>query len=84
MREISDLTESAIAGADVVAVVNPNNPDGRLVARRDLVAVADRLARRGGLLVVDEAFMDVLDPAMSLLPALPQAGALVLRSFGKS
>jgi len=48
-----------------------------------LALTAQALARRGGLLVVDEAFMDVIAPAMSLLPALP-GGAIVLRSFGKA
>ena len=37
----------------------PNNPDGRIVAKDALLALADRLRRRGGLLLVDEAFMDV-------------------------
>jgi len=84
VRGIAALTEAAIGAADVVVVVNPNNPDGRLVAPQDLVRTADRLARQGRLLVVDEAFADVLDPEASLMPVLPQAGAMVLRSFGKT
>jgi cobalamin biosynthetic protein CobC len=70
------------AEADVVVIVNPNNPDGRVVATPDLTALAARLAARGGLMVVDEAFAD-LTPAMSIIPTLP-AAALVLRSFGKT
>jgi cobalamin biosynthetic protein CobC len=42
-----------------------------------------RLARRGGALIVDEAFIDVLPPAASLVPDLPPA-TIVLRSFGKT
>jgi cobalamin biosynthetic protein CobC len=68
---------------EVGVVVNPNNPDGRLVEPQRLAAAAASLALRGGLLVVDEAFMDVMAPAMSLVPALP-GGAIVLRSFGKA
>jgi cobalamin biosynthetic protein CobC len=83
-RTIVSLADDEIAGADVVVVVNPNNPDGRLLAPADLIACADHLARRGGMLVVDEAFMDVLDPAMSVLPMLPDAGVVVLRSVGKT
>ena len=43
----------------IVVVVNPNNPDGRIVARDDLLALADRMATRSGFMVVDAAFADV-------------------------
>ncbi|MEX0851823.1 MAG: threonine-phosphate decarboxylase CobD [Bauldia sp.] len=68
--------------AVVVVLVNPNNPDGRLARRDSLVALAARLAARGGLLVVDEAFAD-LTPTASLMPRLAGLPALVLRSLGK-
>ena len=69
---------------DVAIVVNPNNPDGRIVPRNDLLSLHERLARRGAAtLIVDEAFAD-FDPSESLAPALPERGALVLRSFGKT
>jgi cobalamin biosynthetic protein CobC len=71
-----------LAGVDAAIIVNPNNPDGRLVARDKLTILADELARRGGALVVDEAFIDAAPTAASLAPALPEA-AIVLRSFGK-
>ena len=67
--------------ADVVVVGNPNNPDGRCHDRDLLLEVAGRLAGRGGLLVVDEAFADCL-PELSLA-GLARPGLLVLRSFGK-
>lgn len=67
----------------LVVVVNPNNPDGRVTARDELLALARRLAARDGLLVVDEAFADA-DPAESLAAeAGKQPGLLVFRSFGK-
>jgi len=71
----------AIGEADVVVVVNPNNPDGRLLPQPLLLALAEQLAARAGLLVVDEAFADGLRGG-SVLPALP-AAMVVLRSFGK-
>jgi cobalamin biosynthetic protein CobC len=74
---------SDLAGFDAGVVVNPNNPDGRLSARDDLTKVAADLFRRGGRLIVDEAFMDVMGRQSSLVPLLPVAGAMVLRSFGK-
>ncbi|AVO46552.1 threonine-phosphate decarboxylase CobD [Phreatobacter cathodiphilus] len=76
VREVATPEEAA--GADVLVVVNPNNPDGRILPREALAA----LASGGGLLVVDEAFAD-FTPAVSLTPALPPA-TLVLRSFGKT
>lgn len=42
-----------------------------------------RLQKRGGWLVVDEAFMDAT-PAFSLCPHAGQPGLIVLRSLGKS
>jgi cobalamin biosynthetic protein CobC len=69
---------------DIGVVVNPNNPDGRFVPPDHLIQIAQALDRRGGLLIVDEAFIDMLDPALSLAPELPISGAMVLRSFGKT
>jgi cobalamin biosynthetic protein CobC len=67
---------------DVAVIVNPNNPDGRIVGRTDLLALAARFADRGGWLVVDEAFADVT-PQASVADAVDQPGLVVLRSFGK-
>jgi cobalamin biosynthesis protein CobC len=72
-----------LADADVAVVVNPNNPDGRLVAAADLRDLAAHLATRGGFLIVDEAFIDFLPRDASLVSQTPPAGAIVLRSFGK-
>jgi cobalamin biosynthesis protein CobC len=71
-----------LAAADVAVVVNPNNPDGRRLAPSDLLALADHLAARGGWLVVDEAFADVV-PEVSVAAAVGRKGLVVLRSFGK-
>ena len=37
----------ALDGCDVAIVVNPNNPDGRIARRADLLALHERLGRRG-------------------------------------
>lgn len=81
VAETSDL--EALGEARIAVVVNPNNPDGRLVGRGALLKLADRLAARGGLLVVDEAFMDVTDETESVAGDAGRPGLLVLRSFGK-
>lgn len=69
-------------GAGVLVVVNPNNPDGRLIDRKTMLRLAEKLRPQGGWLVVDEAFAD-FDASESLVPVLP-ANAVVLRSFGKT
>ena len=75
---------SQLAECDVGIVVNPNNPDGRLVRRDALHEISGDLATRGGLLVVDEAFMDVISLEESMAASMPQSGVAVLRSFGKA
>lgn len=66
----------------VVVIINPNNPTGRLYSAAQLLALHERLAARGGLLVVDEAFMDAT-PEHSLAQFCPRKGLIVLRSPGK-
>ena len=72
-------TLDAACGHDAVVVCNPNNPDGRRIAPDRL---RDRAAR-GGVVIVDEAFVD-FEPEYSVAPALPCEGLIVLRSFGKA
>jgi cobalamin biosynthesis protein CobC len=71
------------SGAAVIVIVNPNNPDGRFVPHDKLAALLAPIKRRGGLLIVDEAFADA-DESHSLLPAAARLDhTLVLRSAGK-
>jgi cobalamin biosynthetic protein CobC len=72
-----------LAGADVAVIVNPNNPDGRLVCAQELRTLAQTMARRGGLLVIDESFMD-FTPQHSVAASTAINEAIVLRSFGKA
>ncbi len=81
VSEVSDF--AALAQADLAVIVNPNNPDGRVIGRDRLLALAAGLRARGGLLVVDEAFMDVGPRQHSLAGDADQGGLVVLRSFGK-
>jgi cobalamin biosynthetic protein CobC len=68
---------SALAGADLAIVVNPNNPDGRHHDPRALRAISQQV----GCLVVDESFADPV-PELSLA-AHACDRLIVLRSFGK-
>lgn len=78
---VSDLGDVG-GGCDAVVLAQPNNPDGRIHDRALMLATAERLAARGGWLVVDEAFAD-LDPALGVAPEVGRGGIIVLRSFGK-
>jgi L-threonine-O-3-phosphate decarboxylase len=68
--------------AQVVVIVNPNNPTGKLFSRDELLGLHAQLAARGGWLVVDEAFIDAI-PEHSLASVCPRPGLIVLRSLGK-
>jgi cobalamin biosynthesis protein CobC len=81
IAELADI--DAAPEADLVFVTNPNNPDGRLFDKNNLIALAKRLQARNGLLVVDEAFMDVGPRDASMASEAGRAGVVVLRSFGK-
>lgn len=75
-------TLDELSRADVAVVVNPNNPDGRLVQPQELADLGRLMSRHKRPLVVDEAFMD-LSPADSVAPQL-QGDMIVLRSLGKA
>ncbi|HDZ74429.1 MAG TPA: threonine-phosphate decarboxylase [Aurantimonas coralicida] len=77
-----DRPDEIVDTVTVAVVVNPNNPDGRVFSRAELFELHERLVARGGLLVVDEAFMDVT-PEMSLASQAGRPGLLIHRSFGK-
>lgn len=81
VREVEDF--AALYDADLAIVVNPNNPDGRVIQRAALLDLARHMRARGGLLVVDEAFMDVGPQAQRVDGDVDEGGLVVLRSFGK-
>ena len=78
---ISSIEEVPEATRHVV-IINPNNPDGRVVDHALLVRVAKQIAARDGVIVIDEAFAD-LDPAISAVALCERWPVVVLRSFGK-
>ncbi|MBB5190975.1 cobalamin biosynthetic protein CobC [Silvimonas terrae] len=87
---LSDLAAdfTLVPGQDLPAhlrylvVVNPNNPSADLFTPAVLLAWREQLRARGGCLIVDEAFMDVL-PASGLAAHTADDGLIVLRSVGK-
>jgi cobalamin biosynthesis protein CobC len=78
---IGDLAELP-AHVTHAVIVNPNNPDGRIVDPHRLTEVAAVLQRRGGWLVIDEAFADV-DAGISAVASCGKLPIVILRSFGK-
>ena len=78
----ADSLEQVPDDTDVLIVVNPNNPDGMQYAHQELLDARRGLVRRGGWLIVDEAFADVT-PDISLAAHCVDDGLIILRSFGK-
>lgn len=68
--------------ATAAVIVNPNNPDGRVISKEALLQLAQKLGARGGFLVVDEAFADAHE-AVSIAANAEDAPMIVLKSFGK-
>jgi len=67
-----------------LVIVNPNNPDGRILAPALLRSLHDALARCDGVLIVDEAFVEVTPGAsVARLAGKTCSRMIVLRSFGK-
>ena len=75
-------TLSEINGTDTVVLVNPNNPDGRMIEPDELRNLAQSLPKPNGLLIVDEAFADTA-PSIAIIPGLNGQPILSIRSFGK-
>lgn len=74
--------DAVIDDCDVLVICNPNNPTGETIAPQRLLDWSSRLARRGGWLVVDQAFADI-DPAYSVAAWSDRPGLIVLHSIGK-
>ena len=67
---------------DAIVITNPNNPDGRLFDPEALNDARKALADRGGWLIIDEAYADLM-PEYSMVRYSGADGVIILRSFGK-
>lgn len=83
-HDVTSVGSSDTVGRDidVVVVGRPNNPDGKIASFSWLEQTASRLGRRGGWLIVDEAFADCLETP-SVTAVLRGDAIISLRSFGK-
>lgn len=69
--------------APLLAVsVQPGNPLGNILPPEEWGQLLDHAAATDGLLVMDEAFIDLM-PSHSLMPRAGQRGLIILRSLGK-
>ena len=62
----------------------PTIPTAGLSRRQISMRWRRHLPRVAGLLIVDEAFVDFLEPGASAIPGMPAQGMIILRSFGKA
>jgi len=72
-----------LSADSVLVIINPNNPTGQLFSQQHISTYQQAMAQLNGLLVLDEAFMDVISPSQSIISELKHHNTLVLRSFGK-
>lgn len=85
VRRLPSLARALAAMTPYVLLCNPNNPTATTLPRADVLAAADQLRRRGGWLIVDEAFADPCPEESVAAWAGSDAAPnlLVLRSLGK-
>lgn len=78
-----DELPQVLKSFSVVIVINPNNPNGQFYQQQELLSLYQQVKSVQGLLVVDEAFIDVMPQGHSLIPTINDDHLMVLRSFGK-
>ncbi len=76
--------EAKLAEADVLVVVNPNNPTGSVVSTKWLIALAEKNAEK--LFIIDESFIEFSDQpsVLSFFADHPLSNILLIKSMSKS
>lgn len=82
LEQILGDDDSWLDDLDVLVCINPNNPTGDLIPAERLLSWHQKLGRRGGWLIVDEAFIEGSD-GDSMARFAGQPGLIVMRSLGK-
>ncbi len=78
----SQQIDAVLPETDVLIIINPNNPTGETFSRNRLLEWHRQLQKRGGWLIIDEAFIDC-QPEHSLSTEPSREGLIILRSIGK-
>ncbi|MGI9570634.1 MAG: aminotransferase class I/II-fold pyridoxal phosphate-dependent enzyme, partial [Desulfobulbia bacterium] len=81
IKPVSTWAKS-IHAKNIVILVNPNNPDGKLIPRSELEQFMSESCMQDNWLIIDEAFMD-LSPDNSAVGLTGHPNCVVLKSFGK-
>ncbi len=82
--EILELSTGQISDASAIFLCNPNNPTGNLIAGDDVRRLSDRCSDNETFLFVDEAFIELSDPAQSVAHAVFDSDFVVVsRSLTK-
>ena len=81
---IEDVSRALEAGADVIFIGRPNSPTGSMLSFDDAAAIALECARFDAHCVFDEAFIDFVDDAKSMIHLISQIPRIIiLRSLTK-
>ena len=81
--DLAAFEREYIASADVVYIINPNNPTGRLLTKDYLAGFAR--AFPATLFVIDEAYMEFASSNESLIPLVEtHRNLIVTRTFSKA
>lgn len=68
---------------DVLFLCNPNNPTGTLIPRRIIEDNLSKIQEKGAFLIVDEAFIDLMEDESLVSLAVREKNLLILRSLTK-
>jgi len=67
----------------ITIICNPNNPDGRIIPRAKILQMADELAKKNGILIVDEANVDCVPELSVASEVYERENLIVLNGIGK-
>lgn len=83
-QDLRVIDDELLARSKAVFLCNPNNPTGTLIAASELGRLADACRKHGTFLVIDEAFIELSDPAESMAKAVSENPfIIIMRSLTK-
>ena len=80
--ELQDI-RSLIKSVEVLFICNPNNPTGQKISRNTLYNILDLAKRHNVFVVIDEAFIDLIEEESLVARAQRQQNLFVIRSLTK-
>lgn len=85
-EKIDTITEEELngIGAKILFICNPNNPTAVLRKKEDLTVLAEKCRKAGTVLFMDEAFIELADPAQSVCELIAENKFIfIMRSLTK-